>query len=57
MPGAYGEWVVQTFGARPCRVEALKFYREHLKYLQGAIAEEQKVALESALPTAFVTFR
>lgn len=56
----YGAWGLRQYGPKPMRVDALRFYVDHLKALLPKIQEVQRergTPQERVVPTAFVTFR
>lgn len=53
----YGMWGLRKYGTKLTNVDALVFWPDRLACLADQIKIEQRRALNSAVPSAFVTFK
>lgn len=56
IPPLEGKWAIEKYGVRPVKLDAILFWSEALSHQVAAVEAEQVKALESEIPTAFVTF-
>jgi hypothetical protein len=53
----FGQWGIEKYGAAARKVDALDFYADRLQKLRSLVVEQQEVARDMFVPTAFVTFK